>query len=87
MPGRRIRVEKLSIRIAHCSPGQARALAEGLGREILHRLVECTASQRGARSIGEVSIGKVTAHGYDEVQALQGQIAGRVAAALQKKSE
>jgi hypothetical protein len=87
MAERKVHIENLRIRIPRGSVGQARAIAEGLGKAALRGVAESTVGQRGVKRIGEIAIGKVTVAGGAGIQGVQQQIAGRLAAALRKKVE
>jgi len=87
MTKRRVHIENLKIRIPGSAAGQARNIAGGLGREILREIAESTAGKTGAKSIGELSAGKIRVSGGADVPGLQGEIARRVAAEVKKRFE
>jgi hypothetical protein len=89
MSKRKVHIENLKIRIPGSAAGEARDIAGGLGREILREIAESTAGKTGAKSIGELSAGKVRVSGGGGAGAhgLQGEIARRVAAEVKKRFE
>jgi hypothetical protein len=87
MTKRKVHIENLKIRIPGSAAGQARDIAGGLGREILREIAEATAGKTGAKSIGELSAGKVRVSGGADVSGLQGEIARRVAGEVKKRFE
>ena len=81
----RVHIENLSIRIPHGSAGQARAIAGGLGKEILQGIAISTSKISGKKKIGELSAGKLRVTDGADATGLQKKIAGRVADELRKK--
>jgi hypothetical protein len=53
----------------------------------LREIAESTAGKTGAKSIGELSAGKIRVSGGAGVPGLQGEIARRVAAEVKKRFE
>jgi hypothetical protein len=87
MTKRKVHIENLKIRIPGSAAGQARDIAGGLGREILREIAESTAGKTGAKSIGELSAGKIRVSGGGGVPGLQAELARRVAAEVKKRFE
>ena len=87
MSKRKIHIGNLKIRLPRTSAGQARAIAGGLGKEILHGIAKSTAGKSGARKIGEISAGKISVTGGADAPKLQQQIAGRVMDELRRSFE
>jgi hypothetical protein len=87
MTKRKVHIENLRIRIPGSAAGQARDIAGGLGREILREIAESTAGKTGAKSIGELSTGKVRVSGGADAAGLRGEIARRVAVEVKKRFE
>ena len=79
MTKRRIHIEHLKIRLPRSAVGEARNIADGLGREILQGLAESTAARTGAKRIEGVSAGKLTTAGDTGASRLQKEIAARIA--------
>jgi hypothetical protein len=87
MTKRKVHIENLKIRIPGSAAGQAQNIAGGLGREILREIAESTAGETGAKSIGEISAGKIRLSGGAGAAGSQGEIARRVAAEVKKRFE
>jgi hypothetical protein len=87
MSKRKIHIGNLQIRFPRGAgtTGEARAIAGGLGQEILQSIAESTSGKTGTRRIGQISAGKITSAGGTVAQDLQKQIARRVADELRKK--
>jgi hypothetical protein len=85
MTQHRIHIENVTIRIPHSWAGQARFIAGGLGREILHTVAEATAGKSGIKKIGEITAGKICVNGSADALGLKKQIADRLAQELREK--
>lgn len=57
MPERSIHIENLRIRLHSGQAGQAHAIANAIGGEILHTLAESTEGMNGAMKIGAIEAG------------------------------
>ena len=74
MSRRNVHVANLRIRIPRRLAGQATAIANGLGNEILRGIAESTRDMTGSKKIGAM-----------EVTGLQEQVAAQVAQQLRKR--
>jgi hypothetical protein len=87
MSKRKIHIGNLQIRLPQSEAGQARAMAGGLGREVLQGMVDTTQGRTGTKRISDLSVGKLTITGRGSAQNLSQHIARRVADELRKKIE
>ena len=87
MSRRKVHIENLKIRLPQSAAGQARAIAFGLGRDILREVAEATRDKTGTKRMGEIAAGKVKVSGGAGGQNASKQIARRVAAELAKRFE
>jgi len=87
MRRRKVHIENLKIRLPQSAGSSARAIAGGLGREILKGIADATRNKAGTKRIGELSAGKITISRGISGRNVGNQIAGRVAAELAKRFE
>jgi len=87
MSRRKIHVENLKIRLPRSAGASARAIAGGLGREILQGIADATRHKTGTKRIGELSTGKITISRGISGRNVGNQVADRVAADLAKRFE
>ena len=87
MSRRKIHVENLMIRLPQSASASARAIAGGLGREILQGIADATRHKTGTKMIGELSTGKIVISRWISGRNVGNRIAGRVAAELAKRFE
>ena len=87
MSRRKIHVENLKIRLPQSAGASARAIAGGLGREILQGIADATRNKTGTKRIGELSTEKITVFGGPGGRNLSKQIARRVVAGLANRFE
>lgn len=87
MVKRKVHIENLKIRLPQSAAGQARAIAGGLGRDILREVAEATRDKTGTKRIGKIASGKVKVSGGAGGQNVSKEIARRVVAELAKRFE
>jgi len=87
MNRRRIHIGSLKIQIPRGSATHARAIAGGLGKEILHGIAELTVGKSGVKKIDEISGGKISAAGDVIAPGVQSKISGLVMQEFRKKFE
>lgn len=80
MAKQRIRISELKIRLPRGLAGNARSIAEGIGREVIHAAANAAGGKRGSLRIDEISAGRAS------LSELPRNIIGsRVAAAVDRR--
>jgi hypothetical protein len=87
MSSRKVHIENLKIRLPRSAAASARAIAGGLGADILRGVADATRDKTGTKRIDELSTGKITASDGAGGQNLSKQISRRVAAELARRFE